>query len=720
MKRILFSSLIVILLSSCFLMFPRVSNASPGAITITLSPLTGTYQSRNAARTGGGTTWAACCTSAMLDTGGAAGADNANFIYYNSTDWITQCSLIGYDLSSLPANVTITNVYIISNDIAYVQGGSPSSWKYSYVTYYALPGYPANTSFNPYLANTSSGYIPLFQPHPVMDFPTSNTTNTYFSIYSDWISKLTSLENVSGQVYFEFTYQRVAQNIQPDNYSSGANVQVQTGSGSKPLLVITYVPSSESRIGITPRSNGNPYYLTTGNETTSNITWDSPRCAFSDEAMSFLVSGNMGANVTLSLVKADGSALLTHNDSIRDTGYYVWTLPTLPNYNGFVRCVEANSGVVSDWGYIAPAPAASINNLGTYVNDTKIPQISDALSTYTVYQDGYCFVYWDTNMIPSDYPNYSLGLWESGNYAFGNLYDKTFSFINSNYLECGYSNYQVLDAFRYMIVSPNYLSAGLNDYNGMIVNLRLPYNIYNSGFIVPVVHDTGGNSITTCYSAMWYLQNVVTDGVSVNVIGGQISSGSFGIDVYAGQYSHVGDRLNNCTLTLNNQSDGSFVSTNSAVLISGDNDIPMTAPAGTGNYLVTVTLSSVTSAYFSYVTQTTFTIVNGATPTPAAPGLPTQMTIPQIINSLLAQFHINNTFGHWLIIIISMAICIAVGALSKNRLAMIGGLILALLVFGAAIVAGWVDPWIIVLLALVAGGAVWGMLRHKATGSNEG
>lgn len=93
-------------------------------------------------------------------------------------------------------------------------------------------------------------------------------------------------------------------------------------------------------------------------------------------------------------------------------------------------------------------------------------------------------------------------------------------------------------------------------------------------------------------------------------------------------------------------------------------------------------------------------------PAPPVPGIP---GIPDAIDEF-----IDSAVGHWLILISAMMILFVIFRKYESL-----RIVFPLLAFGAALVAGWIAAWVVILLALGAGISIYSILKGKMTGGGS-
>lgn len=495
-----------------------------------------------------------------------------------------------------------------------------------------------------------------------------------------------------------------AQNLEPTWQSSKFMGFSWQGSVNLPQLVIVLdaeLPSRDS----TTRINAAVDNTTDGTETADNITWDTPRAAYADEALKFIINGDSGAPLVLSLVDSAGTVLNTHTDSVRTDGKYYYAVDVADNYTGFVRVTESHNNIKSDWGYVSPAVAATEEVNKTYSSINSYPQYTTPFSTYVTKAGNLMIVHWYATIGIADYGSASLRLLYLGNAT--PIYNQAFYLLATNYFKNSADNNNMLSR-RFAVFTMDDTGTGFATYDGMIDNLNRAYSFDYEGWYQPVLwDDDSGNEVTDTVSSYWYLADATKDGLSFTLDKSNYTPGQALIArLWAGDASKVKDTLNSMKVELRDNT-GAVVSTLAGVIVGQQTELTGVAPMGNGTFTARLTLTKDLQT-FSYVHDLTFTVAGAPTTTTPPGGV---KSIVERIQEWLAGAGWDNQGGHWLVLIIASIILYVIFNQSKLlRVAM------PVAVWGAAIAFNYIDQWILVLLAGGVGLTLYGIFRNKVQG----
>lgn len=471
------------------------------------------------------------------------------------------------------------------------------------------------------------------------------------------------------------------------------------------LVIEYYAAPPEMVVEVDPNDDVDPD--TDGSEVSDNITWISPRCGFSNETIAFEVHGDSGAPVDLSLVTSGGQVLDTIDDSVRVDSDYRASFNVNTAFQGFVRCVDSYSNIESEWGYISRR--VNTQEIGyVYAELTDYPQYEEPFSTYCHHDGDIMIVHWKTGLDPSDYPDESLRCWylgDSGNEE----YNETFDDLVDDYFKItdqDVGDNDDLAAWRFALFAFNDSPAGFNDFDEIINVLDIDYSITTSGFYQFLLYEDGVGEDTTTHSAEWFIEDPVTDGLLFNVVGADPgSSGEIDVSIYAGDYSNVLYYLHEYTVNVYNYND-QVIDTASGTLSLNDTIINVSAPAvGSGIIEIILTDSTISYSYIYHIPIQVTYDDDGGSITDMGEGFWAMFT------DTIDNIGLDNPGGHWLIILILM-ILVALMVWKDKLLRII--LPLGVLAFG--LVTSFLDLWIVILLAIVAGGIVFGIIRKRLAG----
>ena len=452
-----------------------------------------------------------------------------------------------------------------------------------------------------------------------------------------------------------------------------------------------------------------------GTENVTAILLSTPSCMYATEPLEFDVQGESGANCTLELRDNTGLVLDSKTDSVRQDGHYWWKIISLPaNYSGFVSVYEKTFNLQSPWVAVQPSYDSTEANLMTYAASTVYPQYTLPFSTYVVQRGSIMYVHWKTNINMATDNTYDLALkiLMNGDAVDGVKYNKTFADLNTSYFQ-GYSC-NTSTHWRFAVFTPQ-LTSGQNSYGGLIQDLGIDPGSYNKGFLESMIYN-GSSELVSCHSAYWYLDSPA-DGLSSKLDSSSVAVNSpIGLTVTEPAVCRAKTYLPNVYAQIIN---AGVSTTGTFSPSSPDSQTLSISGIGTeGTYTVRTAFSGGGCTY-QYVTDSTLQIsTSGAVKPPKPPGgTITTTDLLDWLNDMLNSHGLNSTLGHWLILLILMVIMIVIGWKSKSKIMTV---VLPLMILGIGIIIKWVDPWVIVLLALGAGVTIFSMIRDKLAGRGGG
>lgn len=526
-------------------------------------------------------------------------------------------------------------------------------------------------------------------------------TFTILSPDLEWIST----PDANGYVWLQLATLHDMTNAQPTPWGS---TKIQTVSfdtsatGEDIRLEIDYsgdVPTRTIVYGANDAFTGSA----TGNETTDNITWGSPRAGYADEGLLLQINGDAGALLDLDLMDSAGTTLRTQSAQIGDSGQWDFYYKLPDDYYGFVRLVENNSGVYSTWGYQMPEPDG--DQIGNYVYavSTEYPQYEYAFNRYLTYENDMFVLHWKTNVQAGEESTHSLKVWGNGDNVTQEHFNQTLEWINDNYWYANASN-KYLSAWRYMIMTPNVEGTGFEDYDGLVYDIDVDYGSTTAGFLQAViVDDTVGTVLADSHSCYWYIPTV-QDGIIFNLNRSSYSaSEAIAIQVQVGQACRAKTYLPSLLIEMLDESDDVLTSYSGGYNY-GLNAYEVEAPATNGNYRIRFTFSGDPS--WSYIHDELFSVGVAA---PLTGGLVDN------VSNWLSNMGMDNSVGWWVVLIVGMVLLFLV-AYDSNILRVV----LPLLFMGLMIVWGKIDIVIVILLIMGAGFTAWRLFRKQTGGSDEG
>lgn len=441
---------------------------------------------------------------------------------------------------------------------------------------------------------------------------------------------------------------------------------------------------------------------TDGSETTDNITWDTPRNGYTDEGVVLTVYGDSGAPLDLDLIDSDDLILKSVEDSIRVDGDYEFTADIPATYEGFVRLRDNNSGVVSEWGYLMPTPSddEALNTI--YAVDTNDPQYLYPFTAYMVQANDLMFLHWKTNIQSDELDSHSLRIWGNSDNSSSEFLNMTLEELNDTYWKANTAN-EFLGAWRYLILTPDTVGTGFEDYDGLVISLDKTYSTLTSGYFHAVIIDDDiSNLLADSHSCYWYVPTEA-DGIIY-----RLNKTSYGqneemtIKVQIGTASKVQTYLPNASIQLISSDGDSFGSAYTG-LVYGLNTITLPAPGVAGSYVARLTLSG--DSTWSYIRDIPFSVT----------GSGTSLEGGNSMKDSYEQWLENNGWltdmGKFLIIMLGMIVLFIV--FRKSELLRVA---MPLMVLGLGIIIGWVPVWLTVILALGAGLTLFQLFRGKLQG----
>jgi hypothetical protein len=468
-------------------------------------------------------------------------------------------------------------------------------------------------------------------------------------------------------------------------------------------LEVTYVSEPE-RGEMTLHENAAVDTYVLGNEVANNITLETLSCMYGDETLSFLVNGESGANVSLELWDGKGNLIDTHDDSVRVDGIYAYQIDLTSDYSGFVRLRERNFNLWSEWVSVQPSPSSSEFVNLVYARSTEYPQYTTGFSNYVVYDGDYMYIHWKTNINPStELPDYAFKILSRGIYQ---SYLSPLDELAADYFGGTEVNQKAVSHWRYAIFTPALLE-GTYDYGGLILNLNFAQaRSIRTGFIQAVIVETSDNQteLAPCHSAYWYLSSA-DKGLQINLERNSYTTTETPvIKLVVGDECKVESLLSSGTAKI-----GSFENYFTAEL--GNNRIVCMPYNVVGNNVASLILEGDQHTYqYRYDMSFTITDEDGGDGT-GVDEIDDFESWWDKFMEFIGIHGLDTPEGHWIILIIAMILLCA--AFFFNEILRV---VFPLLAFGAACVAGWIDRWWVILLALGAGVFIFSIFRKKTAG----
>lgn len=515
-------------------------------------------------------------------------------------------------------------------------------------------------------------------------------------------------DDADGKVWFYFMTTNQAQGIAPTwsdlNKTTAITIDAYEGT-YKPRLVITYIEDTITRTTQTV-TNAPVDTTTDGSEIAESIEWQTPRCAYADEEIYFIIYGDSGADISLELVNSDGDILDTVDDSIRTDGNYDY-LVDLPNDTyGFIRLLETTHNLTSTWGYVMPSPDSDQLGNTIFAVSTEYPQYNYDFSRYLTYENDPFVLHFKTNIQSDEHSDHNLILYSNGDSDNNSIiFNQSFEWLNDNYYNST-ANQTFMNAWRFIIMTPNIDGSGFEDYDGLIYDLGYNYSSASSGFIQAKILDTTDNStLANSHSCYWYIPQE-SDGLIFSLNRSQYTKGEdLNIILQVGSACKATTNLYDLEIKIIDDT-GATVETHVESFVEGINEYQYTAPVISGNFEVRFTFSGDCS--WSYINDEPFSVKGTLTKTGTE-------SILDNMDNWLDQYGLNTTAGYWMLLLIGMVILFLIAY--RDRVMRVA---LPLLLLGFFMVKQFIDSWLIILLALGAGLALYGIFKRRSGSGSSG
>jgi hypothetical protein len=572
-------------------------------------------------------------------------------------------------------------------------------------------GYPHNRYSNPYSYSTV----------PTVGYFDFNLVDTYLGV-GNWSYILNDTDNIT---YFNILDQYIYYNQNPYAIYALANdywwvlENKDAALGHEARLVVTYaVPPAVRTMNILP--NGTPYTGgLLGTENVTGVDWLTPRAAFADETIGFKINGSPGAAFSYVFSDGAGNLITSGNNTIWTEGYYyIYTAVPITENDWIrltVRDTNFNQIYYSAWGRVELPPNITELNLTTSATDTAFPQYDNNFSPYVVYKNGVGIIYWKTNLVSGDMPNYSFKINAGGDNT-ATSFNATMSWLNTNYFQINDSANNAHSNWRYLMFTPFISDTNFNSRDGFIMNIFQDYTLWQTGFWESlIVSNTDNSTLAMCDTAYWYL-NSIDQGISMTVQDTMSGDSLLNVIINIGNHSKVASRLANVNIQVID-SVGTVYGSSGGFVYAGANDISFPQPTTAGEYQARITFYDLTLVPdYAYIHDIQFKLAVGTVGTIPPDQPPTTSGFLAWLNALLESKGMNNAAGHWIIIILLCVLVSAIfGVYGKMPLV---ATVIDILIFGLAIYIKWVDTWIIALMAIAAGFTIYRMFK-KNTGEQK-
>lgn len=615
----------------------------------------------------------------------------------HENEWQLYEGLLGFNTANLTEGVEIASAYIeLYVESKVNQGG----WPAYFSLYKGTPG----EDFTWDSEDWDNAYdVGAHRVGHVEDYDDIGTGEYHrFDILDSWLDYVSDADE-NEYVWFYVATTNHMLNYAPDweGLVKALNIQYHAYNNTyRPRLVIEYIQDTLERELEVPENDPvdpdpDPSAVA------DNVTWESPRCSYADEGMYLRINGDSGASISVQLVDDDGNVLDDFENSIRTDGDYDYN-PDLPDsWFGWVRVLELNFNLSSEWGYVMPVPDADQAGNTLYAVNTEYPQYNFLFSRYLTFENDMFVVHWKTNIQDGESGNHTLEIWGNSDNETSVMFSSNFTALNDNYFKANSDN-DHLSHWRYMIFTPNIEGAGFETYDDLVYDLDQNYSISTAGYLHAVILDTSANStLADSHSCYWYIPDI-QDGLIFQLNSVEYKqSGDIELKIQVGSACKILDNLSSLKVQIIDDT-GAVISTNYESYTSGLNEYIITAPAATGNYEVRFTFSG--DSTWSYIHDRPFKV--------SVKGALTGGDVADAIDNWISNLGMDNPAGYWIVTMLGMILLFLLAY--KSALMRI---VLPLGLLGFMIIQNYLDAWIIILLALGAGITLFGLFRKKIQGS---
>lgn len=461
----------------------------------------------------------------------------------------------------------------------------------------------------------------------------------------------------------------------------------------------------------------------------TSVEWVGVRTMYQEENWAVKVSGTPGTPVTLEFKNDDGVTLKEASDWIRDDGYcyYEGSMPS--GYEGLCRVVETEtSGESTEWGYLYNGDAIEQVNWAAGKSTDLEDNLYEDMSNFAVYEGMYIPFHWYSNVNNLYWDDYEIRIYSRGE----EVYTKNMSDMYDEYYVASNEDNTPMMNYRYVLISPYLYNQA--SYDELVIDLDLDRVYDDYGYITCGIYNTDDTQITECNSAVWYLNRSVDEAV----IGSVVENGYIQTDMYYGDSTHINEDFESATCSV--WTDGTTRHDITEVLFGSGNgwrnylNIPLVGNEATIRLVCGDEDMEYQYKHYQDIRYDSSDMIAppGVPGTPGTPGTtpgwnfpPASGIVPGTTNSDdiiddvstwidggLSTFGLDGTFGHWLLMLIGMVVMFVI--FRKHRTMRV---VAPLMVIGLGIIGRWIPLWMVIMLALAAGFAIWIIFRRTITAS---
>jgi len=432
-----------------------------------------------------------------------------------------------------------------------------------------------------------------------------------------------------------------------------------------------------------------------GNSTTG-VSWLTPRCAFSDEKVGFRIEGDAGTEFVANLVGSDGM-IANVGDSIRVNGYFYW-YPFLNAYDGWIRCEVEVFDVNSTYGWSKHyVEAGNCRSYAKYLEDEDVSWVREVKDYQTSDYDEVLEWYWITGLESDELSDVTLTLRQGGARS-NDIYEDTLDDIVVDYMECVDSNNYDLIASRYILGA---MGGVVDDLDGLILDFDNPFVSLAKGYYYARIYrpDYG---ILKPVSAWWYCEAnefIVAEDDDCR------DAEYFNVLIHNDVELNFDDRFKDASLCIL----GGGYTCEEGIIDEVDYNIQLDYALPEADVLL-----EISTTVDEYVHRSLFSTSGDDGGDDGGGGVP---PIPDVLPADVAAVieWLDDLFdtagGRWLIMLGLMLLAALVFYKKHPKVV----LIVCLGILGFGIAAGWVDVWVTVLLGIGGGLYLW----HKVGGSKK-
>lgn len=428
------------------------------------------------------------------------------------------------------------------------------------------------------------------------------------------------------------------------------------------------------------------------NGTVSSIGWKTTRTMYSNEPLRVDVAGTPGTPINLKVTSEAGSVIASVTDGIREGGHFCWSTSVPAATEGFIRVIESLQNVKSKWGYCtAGTPVEVVNHTSV---KSGVIDYTKPMSYYQVLKEGKILFHWFVNVDSEYTDNYELKIYKRGiTEMYSGTLDDVWDIID------GAEENSAMVMHRFLVVNPY---AANDTYDDLCIGFNQGASLEDYGFYNIVVESKLGTAITSSDTAGWYLNNA-NDAAVIKFVKNQ---DKIEATLTCGENTHIINDIPNMAVEL--VVNDAVVASGSALVTTNKTVTSVTIPAGQTSFIARVRLSASNQDY-EFIYQKVMTVTGAGGDDDGDDE--SVADLPKKADEIINKWGLGGYPGHWLILIVAMGFTFFIFRKSE-----ILRVVIPLCLMGAAIAFGWIQQWVVILLALGVGVTVFAALRGKLAG----